>query len=152
MKPVLVILLMLGLATSVDAQTKVRGGTPIRTRVILAAPIVPAWSFGFGLGAGRFSPFYSSFYSPFNDPFNDPYYRRPVGQSLVPDELQVTLDEIENDYDYQIARTRDDEKLKGKERRQKLRELKYDREAALIKARKSFIHNSKADATTEASK
>ncbi len=36
----------LGLVASAEAQTKIRGGgTPVRTRVVVAAPIVPAFGF-----------------------------------------------------------------------------------------------------------
>ncbi len=136
MKHILIIILAIGLAAGAGAQTKVRGGNaPVRTRVIVAAPVVPAWGFGYGFGA-RFSPFYDPFYSPFHDPY---LRHRPV-QSRVPAELQLNLDEIENEYNFRLSSTKSDRSITGKERRQKMRELKYEREAALIDARRNYLN------------
>ncbi|WP_207496939.1 hypothetical protein [Aridibaculum aurantiacum] len=139
MKYLIVTVLAFGLAASAEAQNKVRSTAPSRARVVVAAPVVPAWGMGMGMGFGWGPARWSPFYSPFYDPFYDPYYRGRMVQSRVPSELQLKLDEIVNEYDYRISSTRNDNSLSGKERRQKIRELRYQKEGALIDAKRNYL-------------
>ena len=148
MKQILMVLLAFSLAVSVDAQTKIRGGSvPSKTRVIIAAPMYQPFGYGFGYGP-RFSPFYNRFYDPFYDPFYrgsfDAFNRTRVIER-EPTELQLKTEEIENEYSFRISKVRDDKSISGKERRQKIRELRYEQEAALINARRSFIQREKTE-------
>lgn len=137
MKQIIILVFAFSLTVSANAQKGIRSGrAPVRTQVVVAAPIYPSWGFGYGFGA-RFSPFFSPFNAPFYDPFYDPYNRGRI--SRVPAELQLRLDEIENDYNFKVSSARNEKSVAGKERRQKIRELKYEREAALIDARRNFL-------------
>lgn len=145
MKRLLVILIALGMATTSIAQTKVRTPkrVPVRT-VIVAAPVYPSYGLGLGYGARWGSPFYRPYYDPFYDPF---YRQRHAQRETLPSELQLHLDEISNEYDHRIAKTKDE--LKGKERRQAIRELRFQKEDALIKAKKSFVQRKQQEQKKE---
>ena len=132
----MVIMVVLGLTVSAGAQTKVRGNMPVRSRIIIAAPVYPSMGMGFGFGFGN--RWGSPFYDPFQ-PFNDPFYRNRMGaRQVMPSELQLQMDEINNEYKYRIATTREDKSISGKERRQKIRELKYEQESAILDVRRDF--------------
>ncbi len=136
MKKIAVFVMVFSLAIGANAQTKVRGGRiPVRTQVIVATPVYP-FAYGYGFGS-RFSPFYSSFNRPFYDPFYDPFVNRRAVETM-PSELQLKLDEIENDYSFKIDTVKD--QFSGKEKRQKMRELKYERDGALIDAKRSYLN------------
>ncbi len=132
MKQVMVIMLMLGLTFSASAQGKTirPHAFHARPKVIVVTP--PAY---YGLGY-RYSPFYSpynSFYSPFYDPFYSP---RVIER--IPSELQLKFNEIENDYSYKISTVRHDKSISGKDRRQQIRDLKHQRDQAIIDAKRNF--------------
>ena len=145
MKHLLLILLAFTLAASADAQTKIRGGRVSSARVIVAAPFYQNFGYGYGF---RFSPFFNRLYDPFYDPFYrgsyDAFNRTRV-VDREPSELQLNLDEIDNEYSFKISNVRDDNSFSGKERRKKIRELKYEQESALLNARRSFIRKEKTE-------
>ena len=147
MKHLLLVLLAFTLAASADAQTKIRGGRIPSARVIVAAPFYQNFGFGYGFGSG-FSPFFNRLYDPFYDPFYrgsyDAFNRTRV-VDREPSELQLNLDEIDNEYSFKILNVREDNSFSGKERRKKIRELKYEQESALINARRSFIRKEKTE-------
>ncbi|MDB5191373.1 MAG: hypothetical protein JWQ96_936 [Segetibacter sp.] len=133
MKRLIIIIFALTIAASSEAQ-KIRGGRVYqRPRVVMAAPIYPGLGFGYGFGMGyRYSPFYSPFY--------DPFYRSPRYE-LEPKELQLQVEDIENEYDYRISTTRRDKSISGRERRQKIRDIKHGRDNAIIDAKRNYYKN-----------
>ncbi|TDH27304.1 hypothetical protein EXU57_06860 [Segetibacter sp. 3557_3] len=138
MKQIMVVMLALGIGFAANAQPKVNGNIgQLRPRVYVAPPVYPVYprlGMGYGFGYG-YAPGFR--YSPFYSPFNDPFYRGYRYQS-VPQELQLEIDDINNDFDYRIAEARRDKSVSGKERRQHVRDLKNQRENALIDAKRAY--------------
>ncbi len=142
MKQLMMILVGLGLTVAVSAQPKLRGNvgtygtraTVVQPRVTVVAPVyryAPAFGYGMGLGYG---------YAPFRySPFGDPFYSRSNSFERLPSELQLQIEEITNDYAYQISSVRSDKTLPRKERKQQIRELKHEREDAIIKAKRNYL-------------
>ncbi len=106
-------------------------GPVVRPRVTVIAPVNP-W-FGFGYGVGYYSPYrYSPFYNPY-----DPFYRNRPRQ-VQPTELDLKIEEIENDYDYQIDVVKHDKTIPKDDRKARERELKHQKEQAIIDAKKNY--------------
>lgn len=61
----------------------------------------------------------------------------------MPSRLAVQIDGIKMDYKDQIKATRQDKSLSHKERRTRIRQLKRDRDQAVVQARKDFYYNSR---------
>jgi len=133
MKKALVILLSLSLALGASAQGKVyRGGARyVRPRVTVITPIYPSYSYGYGY---RFSPFYSPYYDPFA-------FQR---YEATPSKLDLHIEDIQNDYQYQISTVRHDKSLSGPERRQRIRDLKHQREDAIIQAKENYYNSNRS--------
>lgn len=133
MKKLLVIVLALGLVSGASAQ-KVRGnirGLAPRTTIVRVVPAYPYYGYGFGY---RYSPFYSPFY--------DPFYAFPRQESR-PSELDLQIEDIKNEYSYKISTAKDDKTLSKDERKQKVRDLKHEREDAIIEAKKNYYKSEK---------
>jgi hypothetical protein len=149
MNKLLIIILSLGIAASAAAQPKIggparqstrinrgggyTGGKPNVTVVVPAYPVNPYYGLGYrnfygprlGLGFG---------YSPYYDPFYyDRYDRRPS-------QLDLAIDDIKEEYNYKISSVKDDKSLTKDERKQKVRDLKHEREDAIIEAKKSYYN------------
>jgi len=137
MKKLLVVLLSIGCTLGAAAQPKIGGGLRgggsiggggvhyVRPRVTVIAPytyVSPYYGFGYGLG---YSPFY------------DPFYRYPRYESQ-PSQLDLQIDDIKNDFKYQISTVKHDKSLTKDERKQKVRDLKHQREDAIIEAKKDY--------------
>ncbi len=136
MKKSLIILVAAVLALGATAQPKIGGGFRsggfggggvhyVRPRVTVVAPytyIRPSYGLGLGLGYG-YSPFYSPYYP----------YRRYAER---PSQLDLQIEDIKNDYSYQISSVKHDKSLPKDERKQKVRDLKHQREDAIIEAKK----------------
>ncbi len=156
MKKLLVVLLAVGLGVVAEAQPKInrsfregslsegfsRGGSYkgnveyVRPRVTVIAPVAPINPYyGYGLGY-RYSPYYSPFYSPFNDSF---YNRRNVEER--PSQLDLQIEDIKNEYKYHIDNVKDDKSLSKDERKQKVRDLKHQRDDEIIDAKKSYYQS-----------
>ncbi|WP_147203145.1 hypothetical protein [Segetibacter aerophilus] len=143
MKKLLVILFSLSVTLSAMAQPKI-GGTfrgrvyngggahYVRPRVTVIAPVVPYYGYGLGLGYNRFG--YG--YSPFNDPFY--YQRNDFRRDSKPTQLDLQLEEIDNEYDYKISSVKDDKTLSKDERKQKVRDLKHEKDQEIIEAKKNY--------------
>ena len=146
MKKLLVILFSLGLTLGATAQPKIGGGFRggiggirggggvhyVRPRVTVIAPVAPMYPYyGYGLGYGYASRFGFG-YSPFYDPF----YNRRV--QSAPTQLDLQIEEIDNEYDYKISSVKDDKSLSKDERKQKVRDLKHQKEQDIIDAKKSY--------------
>jgi hypothetical protein len=120
MKKLLVIsVLSLAVACSASAQHFVRGGG------FYAGPRVFV-----GGGWGIYAPLY---YNPYwaYPPYGYGYYR-PMSKL----DMQVT--DIKYDYSEKIASVRQDKNLTHKQRRQKIRELKHERDKAVDDAKRNY--------------
>jgi ABC-type transport system substrate-binding protein len=136
MKRWMVVMLALSLTLGAAAQTikSPRSYYPQRARVIRVAPVVryPFYG-GMGLGFGYgFNPY--GFYSPM--------WNYPRVIETTPSALSLQLEDINNEYQYKIKSTRKDKTLAKQDRKQKLRELRHQREDAIIEAKKSFYKSS----------
>lgn len=143
MKKLLVILLSLGATLGATAQHRIGGGfrggvgvhsyggarysSPRVTVIAPYAPIYPAYGYGLGLGLG-----YGFGYSPFYNMYNGPRYQSR------PSQLDLQIEEIKNDYDYKISSAKHDNTMAKDERKQKVRDLKHERDQEIIDAKKSY--------------
>ncbi len=131
MKKLLIVLVSLGLALGASAQKIVRGGYHhIRSpRVIV------------GVGAGYY-PFYSpyGFYSPFGYPYGPygPYGYRSYSR---PSKLELQVQDIRLDYADRISSVRSDPSMKGRQRRHIIKQLKNDRDRAIVDAKRNYYYN-----------
>jgi hypothetical protein len=142
MKQVLAMMLTLGVAFSAGAQGKIRAARLQRPARVIVVHSPFYYNSGLGYRYG-----YSPFYSPYNsfgyNRFYDPFYSSRVTETL-PNDVQVRIDEIDNDYSYQISNIRKDKSIAGKERRQKVRDLKHERESAILKEKRSYFEKENA--------
>jgi len=132
MKKSLLMLLAIGLTLGASAQPKIgggfRGGGGVhytRPHITVVSPytyVRPYYGLGFGYG---YSPFY------------DPFYRYQRFSSR-PSELDLQIEDIRNDYDYQISSVKHDKTLAKDERKQKIRDLKHQKEDEIIEAKKEY--------------
>lgn len=144
MKKLLVVLLSIGMILGASAQPKIGGGFRggsigrgggvhyVRPRVTVIAPytyVSPYYGLGFGFG---YSPFYN------------PYYGYPRYQSR-PSQLDLQIDDIKSDFSYRISTVKHDKSLAKDERKQKVRELKHEREEAIIEAKKNYYAQKEND-------
>jgi hypothetical protein len=138
MKKLLVILFSVGLALGASAQrghgvVHGGGGYVYHPRVVVGVGL----GYGYGFGYGPFYPW--GWYGPWGTPY-PPYY---YGQGAIPTRLALQISDIKNDYKAQIKSTRHDKTIPRSERRERIRNLKHDRDQAIINARKDFYYNSR---------
>src|SRR4051794_4813237 len=145
MNKLLMILMLVGLTVGASAQPKigstfhgnaVRGGgvTYTKPRVTVIAPVYPYYGYNYGFNYGfRYSPIY------------DPFYYSPRFQSK-PTQLDLDIEDIKNDYSYRISTVKKDKSLPKDERKQKVRDLKHEREDAIIEAKKNYYKQDHNDA------
>jgi hypothetical protein len=89
---------------------------------------------------GAYGPYYSPYYYPFG--FGYPYYPYPYyGYAPMPTRLDLKIENIQNDYKQRIWAVKHDKNLPGAERRRQVRQLKHDRDAAILDARKNYYHH-----------
>jgi hypothetical protein len=128
MKKLLIFIFAIGLASGVSAQKIIRGGGGYHhfysPRVVV------------GIGGG-YSPFYSPFYSPYS-PFYSPYGYR---YNARPSRLDLDIQDIKVDYADRIQSVKLDKSLPRKERRHMIKDLKYQRDKAIIDARRNYYYN-----------
>jgi hypothetical protein len=135
MKKTLIILLSLGLAYGASAQ---RGGHAI-VRGGIGYHYYPRTYVGVGLGYGFYPWGYPyGLYGPWG-PYPGWYY----GYGAMPSRLALQVEDIKNDYSAQIKEVRHDKTLDRKDRRAKIDQLKHDRDAAIIQARRDYYYNSR---------
>ena len=93
---------------------------------------------GLGLGFGYGYPFGYPYglYGPWGYPY-PPYY---YGYGAMPSKLALQIEDIKNDYNAQIKDVRHDKSVPSRERREKINQLKHDRDAAVIQARKDYFY------------
>ena len=144
MNKLLIIMLSLGLALSASAQpklggtvrqhSKIRGGGGTKSNVIVVAPAYRFNPYYVGLGfRGFYGSPYGFGYSPFYDPF---YHNQRVNEQAS--QLDLAVEDIKEEYDYKIDAGKDDKSLSKDERKQKVRDLKHERDDAIIEAKKSY--------------
>ena len=123
------ITIAIGLALGVSAQKVVgRGGGYHSVR--------PRVSVGLGFG-------YSPFYSPWGYGFYSPWMYSPYAYnygSSRPSRLDMTIQDIKSDYNDRIKSVRMQDDLTGREKRQTIRELKDDRDKAVVQAQKDYYY------------
>jgi hypothetical protein len=129
MKKLLIVLFTMGLAMGASAQKYVRGGGFHYSR----GPRVFV-----GVGAG-FSPFYSyNPYGPWGYPYGGGYGPR---YSARPSRLELQVQDIKLDYADRIKSVRMDRALKGRDRRQTIRQLKTERDRSIVDAKRNYYYN-----------
>jgi len=128
MKNILIILSLFLLSFTASAQRIAKGGgyhggyTRVYHRPVITVRAYAPW-YPYG----------------FYDPFYYPYYYYPDRSYRYPARLEMKLDAIRDDYQQQIKETRHDKTMSGKERRAKVRELKNEKDRAIIDAKKDFF-------------
>ncbi len=127
MKKLLIVLFAIGLTLGASAQrghAYYHGGVYARPRVVVGvgayyAPFYPYYGFGFGYG-----PFY-------------PYPYGPV-YGYRPTKLDLQIEDIKNDYADKIWSVKEDKTLTRKERREKVHELKVQRDQEIADAKRNY--------------
>ena len=102
-------------------------------KVIRAVPrYYPRSHVSVGIGLGAWGP-----YSPY---WYNPWYAYPpgYGYSSRPSKLDLEIQDIQLDYKDRIWSARHDESLSRKERRQKVHELKHERDNEVLQAKKDY--------------
>ena len=146
-RKLLVVLFAAGLSLGASAQRGVHGGGGgvyhggghyggvVYTRPYVGVGFGLGWGLGFGYG-----PY--SFWGPWGwgaYPY-PPYY---YGYGATPPPLADQINGIKDDYSAQIKDVRHDKALTHHEKKDKINQLKKDRDAAVIQARKDFYYNSR---------
>jgi len=138
MKNIIMMIVGVGLTLGAAAsQPKVgNGGKPgrIPSKVIVVRPYA-YYPYRFGYNP-FFTPYYGygSFYSPF------------AFQQQQPSKLDLDIEQINNDYRHDIADVRHDETLSKAERRQKIRDLRHERDNSIIETKKEYYQSQEKDA------
>ena len=121
MKKLFVIVLSIMIVATASAQVKggghFRGGGRYyhpHTRVIV------------GVGAGYYSPFYY------------PYYPYSYGYPIRPSRLELKIEDIRADYKDRIYSVRHDRSLSKSERKEKIHQLKSDRDLDIRDAQSNY--------------
>ena len=131
MKKLLIVLFSIGLAYGASAQKVMRGGGG---GIHYSRP--PRVIVGVGAGFG-YSPFYP--YGGFYSPWGFPPYAGAYGYSR-PSRLDLEIQDIKLDYNDRIKSIRMDDSMTGKQKRQKVRELKTERDKAINQAKKDYYY------------
>ena len=117
-----ILICSLGLTLSASAQ-----------KVIHAAPhYYPRSRVSIGVGLGGYG-----LYNPYG---YNPYYGYPptYGYRSRPTKLDLEIEDIQNDYKDRIWSARHDESLSRKDRRNKVHELKHERDNEILQAKKDY--------------
>jgi len=124
------------LALGASAQTKtIRGIIPQTTNgkstVIIVRPYRP-----------YYIPYYSPYYG-FNrwgyNPYGFyPYYGFGQANVSAPSRLDLQIEQLRNDYAYEISSVRHDETISKTERKKRIRDLKHERKNAIIEAKRNY--------------
>jgi hypothetical protein len=127
MKKLLIILFSLGLSVAASAQHVRGGGYHGGVRRVV---VVPSYS----IGVGAFAPYYGyGFYNPW-------FYGYPYGynNSPRPSKLDLKIEDINNDFKDKKWSVKHDESLSRKERKEKIHELKVDRDQQILDTKKNY--------------
>lgn len=130
MKKLFIMLLSFGLMAGVSAQRHGYGGGGFRGGYSYAPRVV--------ISGGFYAPLYP--YYGYYSPFGYPYYQGYVNSGR-PSKLTLKVEDIKNDYSDRIYSVRQDNSLTGRERRQKIRELKKERDQAINDLTSNYYKN-----------
>jgi hypothetical protein len=126
MKRLLIFVVLASLTVGASAQKfRGRGAYVVRPRVAI----------GMGYGFG---------YSPFYNPYNYPY-GPGLGYSARPSRLDLEIQDIQLDYADRIKSVRMDKSVPRKERKQRIRDLKFDRDKAIVDAKRDYYYKRRND-------
>jgi hypothetical protein len=122
MKKLLIILLVTVTALSASAQRAHPGGHyNARPRVVVRA--------------GVYAPLYPSYYGYYGGySYYPPYY----GYAQRPTKLDLKIEDIKNDCEDKIWSVKHNESLSRKEKRRTVHQLRYERDQAIIQAKKDY--------------
>ncbi|CAN5707535.1 hypothetical protein BH11BAC3_BH11BAC3_38550 [soil metagenome] len=129
MKTLLVMLTLMVLSFGVSAQRKGGHYVAHNSRIIIRPSI------GFGLGYGY--PYSGYPYLGYGNPYGYGYGDQNFNRRM-PYDLSLQIQSIEIDYKNQIKTTRHNKSISGPERRQEIRNLKTERDQAIIAAKRNF--------------
>jgi hypothetical protein len=133
-----ILLFSLGLAFSASAQRfGGHGGVAFGHGGYYGGGYYPRTYVGVGFGLGYPFGYYPYGYGPWGYP---PYY---YGYGAMPTQLELQIKDIKNDYDQQIKDVRHDKALARSEKRQKIDQLKADRDNAVVQARHDYFNHSR---------
>jgi hypothetical protein len=122
MKKLFAILLLSWVALSASAQHSMGSHRAVRSHVSIG---IGSPSYGYGNG-------YNRYYSPFNTfPSRSYNYNRPS-------QLDLNIQDIENEYRDRIWSVRHDKAISRQQRKENLRALRYEKEKAIIDARRGY--------------
>ncbi len=131
MKNIIMMLLGIGLTMGATAtQPKLAGTGRISGRT--SAKVVVVHPYAYYPYRFGYSPFYNPYYG-----YNAFYYS-PFAYRQRPSKLDLNIEQITNDYQHDIAAVRHDKTLAKADRKQKIRDLKHERENSIIEAKKSY--------------
>jgi len=116
MKKLLIIVVALTIAVSVSAQGHYRWHGGYGSRIVVV---------------GGYAPYY-----PYYDPFYYPRYYQ-----VRPTKLDMKIEDIQYEYSEKIKAARHDKGIPRKERRAEIRELKHEREQAIMDAKRSYYRH-----------
>ena len=143
MKSLLGIMIAVGLSLGASAQGKIKGQVPTVTRpatsgkqIIIVSP------------RPYYSPYYRPYYgyrswgySPYGYGFGNPYYGFGQASVSVPTQLDLEIERIKSDYGHELSDVRHDKSISKQERKQKIRDIKHDRENAIIEAKRDYYNH-----------
>ena len=137
-KKLFIVLFSLGLAYGASAQRGGHGGFAVgHGGGFYGGGYYPRTYVGVGVGFGY--PY--GWYGPWGYPYAyPPYY---YGYGAMPTQLELQIKDIKNDFDQQIKDVRHDKALSHSERRQKIDQLKADRDNAVVQARHDYFNHSR---------
>jgi hypothetical protein len=125
MKKLLIVLLAVALASGASAQRGhgySHGGGYTRSHVIV--------------GVGAYAPFYPYYGLGFGYPFYP--YGPTYGYGHRPSKLDLQIEDIKNDYADKIWSVKEDKSLPRKQRREKVHELKRERDQEIIDTKRNY--------------
>jgi hypothetical protein len=134
-KRLFIVVFSLGLAFGASAQRfGGHGGVAFGHGGYYGGGYYPRTYVGVGFGFGY--P-----YGPWGYPYGyPPYY---YGYGTMPTQLELQIKDIKNDFDQQIKDVRHDKALTHSEKRQKIDQLKVDRDNAEVQARHDYFNHSR---------
>lgn len=135
MKRFLIALFATGIVMSASASgphPKVAANMNFSSPHVRVVRVIPAYHFyrpyySYGISYGYYPLGYNPLYSPYA------YRTRPT-------ELDLKVEEINNDYQHRIATVRHDKSISRAERKQEIRDLRHERNDAIINAKNDYYN------------
>ena len=118
MKKLLIVMISLALVGTASAQHFRGGGVYYRPPVVVTGGFYPYYGFGFN----PFFPYY---------PYGSQYYNRPS-------KLDMQIEDIKHDYEDKIKSAKSDTSLTRKERRQKVHDLRAQRDDEIYDLKRNY--------------